>query len=201
MVAMLAAGYLAPAVLGLVAALLLAAGHSVGLLWLLVALMAGLLLWVRNGYGFLVLLVGGAGVLLLTWSRTARSSPSRRTSSPGCCSSPRRGRCSSCSRAAAGAGGPRTRTSWPASPTCPRSSGPVVLLVANLAGLVVGVSMLRPRCRLSADKSGRGGSRPPARVDGRRIVVRARGQTVPTGKVKWFDADKGFGFLSQEDGP
>ena len=25
--------------------------------------------------------------------------------------------------------------------------------------------------------------------------------TVPTGKVKWFDAAKGFGFLSQEDGP
>jgi CspA family cold shock protein len=24
---------------------------------------------------------------------------------------------------------------------------------------------------------------------------------VPTGKVKWYDADKGFGFLSQEDGP
>ena len=24
---------------------------------------------------------------------------------------------------------------------------------------------------------------------------------MPTGKEKWFDADKGFGFLSQEDGP
>ncbi len=24
---------------------------------------------------------------------------------------------------------------------------------------------------------------------------------MPSGKVKWFDAEKGFGFLSQEDGP
>ncbi len=24
---------------------------------------------------------------------------------------------------------------------------------------------------------------------------------MPTGKVKWYDADKGFGFLSQEEGP
>jgi hypothetical protein len=67
MVAMLAAGYLAPALLGLLAALLLAAGRSVGLLWLLVVLTAALMLWVRNGYGFLVLLLGGAGVLALTW--------------------------------------------------------------------------------------------------------------------------------------
>jgi CspA family cold shock protein len=27
-----------------------------------------------------------------------------------------------------------------------------------------------------------------------------RVSTVPTGKVKWYDADKGFGFLSQESG-
>jgi CspA family cold shock protein len=26
-------------------------------------------------------------------------------------------------------------------------------------------------------------------------------QAVPTGKVKWFDPEKGFGFLSQEEGP
>jgi CspA family cold shock protein len=26
-------------------------------------------------------------------------------------------------------------------------------------------------------------------------------ETVPSGKVKWFDAEKGFGFLSQEEGP
>ena len=24
---------------------------------------------------------------------------------------------------------------------------------------------------------------------------------MPSGKVKWYDAEKGFGFLSQEDGP
>ena len=24
---------------------------------------------------------------------------------------------------------------------------------------------------------------------------------MPTGKVKWYDAEKGFGFLSQESGP
>jgi CspA family cold shock protein len=26
-------------------------------------------------------------------------------------------------------------------------------------------------------------------------------ETVPTGKVKWYDGEKGFGFLSQPDGP
>jgi cold shock protein len=30
--------------------------------------------------------------------------------------------------------------------------------------------------------------------------VEQKGRTVPTGKVKWYDAEKGFGFLSREDG-
>jgi len=30
--------------------------------------------------------------------------------------------------------------------------------------------------------------------------LRAKGPLVPTGKVKWYDADKGFGFLTRDDG-
>jgi hypothetical protein len=67
MVAMLAAGYLAPAVVGLGAALLLADGRGLALLWLLVALLVALLVWVRNVYGVVVLVVAGAGVVAVTW--------------------------------------------------------------------------------------------------------------------------------------
>jgi len=35
----------------------------------------------------------------------------------------------------------------------------------------------------------------PGRMQAREVT------TVPTGKVKWFDTEKGFGFLSQESGP
>jgi cold shock protein len=31
-------------------------------------------------------------------------------------------------------------------------------------------------------------------------ISQEKGRTVPTGKVKWYDAEKGFGFLSREDG-
>ena len=56
MVAMLAAGYLAPAVAGLAAALLLAAGHSLALLWLAVAYL------LSAGPAMYVLDVGGMPV-------------------------------------------------------------------------------------------------------------------------------------------
>ena len=64
MVTMLLAGYLGPAVVGLGAVGLLIAGHSLGLLWLFVILLALLLLQIRNFYGF-VLVVGCAVVLIL----------------------------------------------------------------------------------------------------------------------------------------
>lgn len=32
------------------------------------------------------------------------------------------------------------------------------------------------------------------------MSARVRGPTVPTGKVKWYDAEKGFGFLTTDDG-
>jgi len=66
MVAMLAAGYLAPGLLGVLAALMLAAGHAIGLLWLLVLLLAVLLVWVRNGYALLTVLVLGAALALVS---------------------------------------------------------------------------------------------------------------------------------------
>ncbi len=144
MVAMLAAGYLAPALLGLLAALLLAAGRSVGLLWLLVVLTAALMLWVRNGYGFLVLLVGGAGVLALSWygDGTVQSIAAYLITWLLLLAAPRplvellaagrrRGRTSDADQLAR-----LTRV--------PAVVWIVLLLMANLAGLVVGVSTLAP---------------------------------------------------------
>jgi hypothetical protein len=144
MVAMLAAGYLAPAALGLLAALLLADGRSVGLLWLLVALTAAMVLWVRNGYGFLVLLVGGAGVLLVTWYGDGEVQSvaayliawllllaSPRPLVELLTSGRRRGRTSDADQLAG-----LTRV--------PAVLWILVLLLANLAGLVVGVSTLAP---------------------------------------------------------
>src|SRR5260221_5828640 len=30
---------------------------------------------------------------------------------------------------------------------------------------------------------------------------RREGPTVPTGKIKWYDTEKGFGFITRDDGP
>ena len=144
MVAMLAAGYLAPAVLGLVAALLLANGRSVGLLWLLVLLTAALILWVRNGHGFLVLLVGGAAVFLLTWygGGTVQSVAAYLIAWLLLLASPRP------LVELLASGRRRGRTSDPDQlaklTRLPAPVWMVLLLLANLAGLVVGVSTLAP---------------------------------------------------------
>jgi hypothetical protein len=144
MVAMLAAGYLAPAALGLLAALLLADGRSVGLLWLLVALSAALILWVRNGYGLLVLLVGGAGVLLLTWygGGQVQSVAAYLITWLLLLAAPRP------LVELLTAGRRRGRTSDPDQlaglTRVPAVVWILLLLLANLAGLVVGVGMLAP---------------------------------------------------------
>ena len=144
MVAMLAAGYLAPAALGLVAALLLAAGRSVGLLWLLVLLAAALILWVRNGYGALVLLVGGTAVLLVTWygDGTVQSVAAYLIAWLLLLAAPRP------LLELLGAGRRRPRTSDPDQlarlTRVPAVLWILVLLAASLAGLVVGVGTLAP---------------------------------------------------------
>jgi hypothetical protein len=67
MVIMLLAGYLAPAVLALGAVGLLLAGHSLGLLWLLVIALGLMLLQIRNFFGFVVIVGSAVGLLLVSW--------------------------------------------------------------------------------------------------------------------------------------
>ena len=62
-----AAGYTGPGLIGLGAAALLAAGYAVGLLWALLALLALLLLQIRNWFGLWSVLVTGGLVLGATW--------------------------------------------------------------------------------------------------------------------------------------
>ena len=67
MVAMLAAGYLAPAATGLVAALVLGIDRPLELLWGLVAVLVLMLAQIRNWYGALVLLVIGGSLGAVCW--------------------------------------------------------------------------------------------------------------------------------------
>ena len=68
MIATLLAGYPAPALTGLAAALLLGSGRAVGMLWLAVLLLGAMLLLMRNLYGIVVVLGLGAVVVALTWT-------------------------------------------------------------------------------------------------------------------------------------
>ncbi|TFD45170.1 M50 family peptidase [Cryobacterium frigoriphilum] len=67
MIFTLLAGYTAPALLGLGAAWLLGLGHAVGLLWILLAALALLLVQIRNWFGLWSVLVTGAVVFCVTW--------------------------------------------------------------------------------------------------------------------------------------
>jgi hypothetical protein len=67
MVLTCAAGYIGPGLFGLGAAALLAGGHAIGLLWALLALLALLLVQIRNWYGLWSVLVTGAVVFGATW--------------------------------------------------------------------------------------------------------------------------------------
>ncbi len=144
MVAMLAAGYLAPAAVGIGAALLLAAGRGVAMLWLLLLLTGALLVWVRNLYGALTLLLGGAGIALLTWyaSPTAQSVVAYLIAWVLLLAAPRP------LVELLGTGRTRRRTTDPDQlarlTRVPALVWTLALLGANLAGLAVGVTTLAP---------------------------------------------------------
>lgn len=70
MILTLLAGYTAPALLGLAAATILGAGYASGLLWLLLAALALILVQIRNWFGLWSVLVTGALILALTWFGT-----------------------------------------------------------------------------------------------------------------------------------
>jgi Peptidase M50B-like len=67
MVLTCAAGYTGPALFGLGAAALLAAGHAIGLLWALLGLLTLLLVQIRNWFGLWSVLVTAAVVFAATW--------------------------------------------------------------------------------------------------------------------------------------
>lgn len=67
MVATLLAGYLAPGLVGLLAALALSRGYAVALLWTWSIVLAIMLVFIRNFYGALVMIVVLVGVAATTW--------------------------------------------------------------------------------------------------------------------------------------
>ena len=66
-----AAGYLAPPLLGLGAAALLASGHLAGMLLLSLALLAALAVAMRNAFGIAAVVVTGAAIAAVLWRGSA----------------------------------------------------------------------------------------------------------------------------------
>lgn len=62
-----AAGYTAPSMIGLAGAWLLAANHITALLWGATALLAAMLVMIRNAYGVLTVVTAGAAFFLVSW--------------------------------------------------------------------------------------------------------------------------------------
>jgi hypothetical protein len=144
-VAMMAAGYLAPAAVGVGAALLLAAGRGVAMLWLLLLLLVALLVWVRNLYGLATVVVGGVGVALLTWygAPSTQAVVSYLIAWVLLLAAPRP------LLELLGTGRTRRRTSDPDQlarlTRVPALAWTLLLLAANLAGLALGVVTLAPQ--------------------------------------------------------
>jgi len=67
MVLTAAAGYTAPPLLGLGGAALLASGRITALLWISIALLAGMLIMIRNAFGVVSVLVTGGAFLAISW--------------------------------------------------------------------------------------------------------------------------------------
>ncbi|WP_433338932.1 M50 family metallopeptidase [Spirillospora sp. CA-294931] len=66
------AGYLAPPLLGLLFAALLAAGRITLMLWFSLALLAAMLIMIRNAYGALSIIVTGAIIFGVSWLGTPK---------------------------------------------------------------------------------------------------------------------------------
>lgn len=67
MIATAAAGYLAPAVLGLIIAALVELDRTMWALWSALAALALMLLYIRNWFGLLVVGIAGLGVAAVVW--------------------------------------------------------------------------------------------------------------------------------------
>ena len=70
MIATAAAGYVGPGVLGLGAAWLASRGHAVAVLWILLLLLVGVLIQIRNWFGLWSVLVTGTALVAVTWWAT-----------------------------------------------------------------------------------------------------------------------------------